>query len=78
MADIIFTNIVGNDLLTLVVSREIDFREGSVMVWGGIFHGLKSQLIVIAGNLTEVGYRDQVLPHLCSPSCQAIPADFTA
>ena len=30
------------------------FGGGSVMVWGGISHGLKSPLIVIAGNLTGV------------------------
>jgi K+-sensing histidine kinase KdpD len=31
------------------------------MVWGGISHGLKSPLIVIAGNLTGVRYRDEIL-----------------
>ena len=30
------------------------FGGGSVMVWGGISHGLKSPFIVIAGNLTGV------------------------
>jgi hypothetical protein len=30
------------------------FGGGSVMVWGGISHGLKSPLIVITGNLTGV------------------------
>jgi hypothetical protein len=37
------------------------FGGGSVMVWGGISHGLKSPLIVIAGNLTGVRYRDEIL-----------------
>ena len=35
------------------------------MVWGGISHGVKTPLVVIQGNLTAVGYRDQVLmPHV--------------
>ena len=38
---------------------------GSVMVWGGISHGVKTPLVVIQGNLTAVRYRDQVLmPHV--------------
>ena len=30
------------------------FGGGSIMVWEGISHGVKSQLIVIAGNITAV------------------------
>ena len=47
--------------------REIDRfgGGGSVMVWGGISHGVKTPLVVIQGNLTAVRYRDQVLmPHV--------------
>ena len=33
---------------------------GSVMVWGGIWHGVKSPLIVVPGNLTAVRYRDDI------------------
>ena len=36
------------------------------MVLGGISQSVKSQLIVIAGNLTAVRYRDEVLSLLCS------------
>ena len=37
------------------------------MVWGGISHGLKSQLVVIDGNLTAARYRDEILrPHVIS------------
>ena len=47
-----------------VVERD-RFRGGSVMVWGGISHGLKSQLVVIDGNLTAARYRDEILrPHV--------------
>ena len=31
------------------------------MVWGGIAHGIKSQLIIVAGNMTAVRYRDEIL-----------------
>ena len=43
--------------------REVDRfgGGGSVMVWGGISHGVKTPLVVIQGNLTAVRYRDQVL-----------------
>ena len=35
------------------------------MVWGGISHGLKSQSVVIDGNLTAARYRDKILlPHV--------------
>ena len=33
----------------------------SAMVWGGISHGVKSQLIVISGSVTAVRYKDEVL-----------------
>ena len=34
---------------------------GSVMVWGGISHGVKLPLIVVPGNLTAVRYRDDIV-----------------
>ena len=37
------------------------FGGGSIMVWGGIPHGIKSQLIIVAGNMTAVRYRDEIL-----------------
>ena len=40
---------------------ERDRYGGSVMVWGGISHGVKSLLIVVPGNLTAVRYRDEIL-----------------
>lgn len=47
-----------------VVERD-RFGGGSVMVWGGISHGLKSPLVVVNGNLTAVRYRDEILrPHV--------------
>ena len=47
-----------------VVERD-RFGGGSVIVWGGISHGLKSQLVVIDRNLTANRYRDEILqPHV--------------
>ena len=40
------------------------------MVWGGISHGLKSPLIVIAGNLTGIIYRDEILRPVAVPFVQ--------
>jgi transposase len=46
------------------------FGGGSVMVWGGISHGLKSPLIVIAGNLTGVRYGDEIIRPVAVPFVQ--------
>ena len=46
------------------------FGGGSVMVCGGISHGLKSPLIVITGNLTDVRYRDEILRPVAVPFVQ--------
>ena len=52
-----------------VVERD-RFGGGSVMVWGGIFHGIKSQLIIVAGNMTAVRYRDEILRPVAVPLVQ--------
>jgi transposase len=52
-----------------VIERD-RYGGGSVMVWGGISHGLKSPLIVIAGNLTDVRYRDEILRPVAVPYVQ--------
>ena len=50
---------------------EQDRFEGvSVMVWGGIAHGIKSQLIIVAGNMTAVRYRDEILHPVAVPLVQ--------
>jgi hypothetical protein len=46
------------------------------MVWGGIYHGLKSPLIVIAGNLTGVIYRDEILRPIAVPFVQQLHLIF--
>ena len=40
------------------------------MVWGGIAHGIKSQLIIVAGNMTAVRYRDEILRPVAVPLVQ--------
>ena len=52
-----------------VVERD-RFGGGSVMVWGGIAHGIKSQLIIVAGNMTAVRYKDEILCPVAVPLVQ--------
>ena len=40
------------------------------MVWGGIAYGIKSQLIIVAGNMTAVRYRDEILCPVAVPLVQ--------
>ena len=61
-------DVLVSDILTLAYEKATDLGEGgSVMVWGGISHGVKTPLVVIQGNLTAVRYQDQVL---MPPACQ--------
>ena len=47
---------------------EVDrFRRGSVMVWGGINHQGKTDLVVIRGNLNAQGYIIDVLRPVVVP-----------
>ena len=46
------------------------YRGGSVMVWGGILHDVKSPLIVVLGNLTAVRNRDEILRPVAVPLVQ--------
>ena len=52
-----------------VVERD-RFGGGSVIVWGGIAHGIKSQLIIVAGNMTAVRYKDEILRPVAVPLVQ--------
>ena len=35
--------------------------DGGIMVWGGIWHNDRTDLVVINGNLTGLRYRDEIL-----------------
>ena len=52
-----------------VVERD-RFGGGSVMVWGGTAHGIKSQLIIVVGNMTAVRYREEILRPVAVPLVQ--------
>ena len=69
MVDVVCTDVAENALPTSVVERD-RFGGGSVMVCGGIAHGIKSQLIIVAGNMTAVRYRDEILRHVAVPLVQ--------
>ena len=43
------------------------------MVWGGIAYGVKSQLIIVEGNVTAIRYMDAILHPVAATS-----VDFTA
>ena len=52
------------------VFERYTYGGGSVMVWGGISHGVKSPLIVVPGNLAAVKYRDEILRPVAVPLVQ--------
>ena len=43
------------------------------MVWGGVSQHNRTELVVIAGNLNTVRYREDILLHLVVPVLQAYP-----
>jgi hypothetical protein len=52
------------------------FGGDSVMVWGGISHGIKSPLIVIASILIGVKYRNEILRRVAVPFVQQHHLNF--
>ena len=70
MVDVVCTDVAENALATPVLSNGIGLGGGSVMVWGGIAHRIKSQLIIVAGNMTAVRYRDEILRPVADPLVQ--------
>ena len=70
MVDVVCTDVAENALPTPVLSNGIGLGGGSVIVWGGIAHGIKSQLIIVAGNMTAVRYRDEILRPVAVPLMQ--------
>ena len=47
------------------------FRGGSLMVWGGISHNGKTQLVTVNGTLNAQKYRDDILAPVVLPFMQA-------
>ena len=58
------------------VAEHDRFGGGSVMVWSGISITGKTDLHVIAGNLTGIRYREEVLDPIVRPNAGAIGDDF--
>ena len=50
---------------------------GSVMVWGGITSHGKTPLVVVAGNLTGIRYRDEIVQPYVIPFIQAQANNLT-
>ena len=49
-------------------AQEVDrFGGGSVMVWAGIHHGCRTAFVHVAGALTGIRYRDEILHHHVIP-----------
>ena len=46
------------------------FGGGSVTVWGGITSHGRTQLVIVAGNLTAIRYRDEIIRPLVLPFLQ--------
>ena len=67
-----FTNIVGTSFIDSCIVERDRFGAVSVMIRGGISDGVKSQLIVTAGNLTALRYRDEVHHPTAVPLAQQV------
>ena len=68
--DVVCTDVVGERFADACVFERNRYGGGSVMVWGGILHGVKLPLIVVPGNLTWVRYRDEILRPVAVPLVQ--------
>ena len=61
-----------NERYTEACTLEGDRFGASVMVWGGVPQHHRTELVVIAGNLNTVRYREDILPHVV-PFLQSHP-----
>ena len=68
--DVVCTDVVGNGFADACFFERDRYGGESVMVWGGISHGVKSPLIVVSGSLTAVRYRDEILRPVAVPLVQ--------
>uniref|UniRef100_A0AAZ3P6A4 Tc1-like transposase DDE domain-containing protein n=1 Tax=Oncorhynchus tshawytscha TaxID=74940 RepID=A0AAZ3P6A4_ONCTS len=56
-----------NERYTCTLERDRFGGGGSIMVWGGVSQNHRTELVVIAGNITAVLYREDILlPHVVS------------
>ena len=66
MVDVVYTERFAD----ASINERDRFGGGSVMVWGGIAHRVKSKLVVAEGNMTAARYRDEVLRPVADPIVQ--------
>ena len=66
----------GEQFADACVFERDKYGGGSVMVWGGISHSVKSPLIVVLGNLTAVRYRNEILRPVAVPLVQQYQMTF--
>lgn len=59
---------------TNIIERD-RYGGGSIMVWGGIGRNFRTPLHRVEGNLTGVGYRDNILRPLVLPALHALGPD---
>ena len=59
--------LVGDRYSDACVTEVDPFRRGSVIVWSGINHQGKTDLVVIRGNLNAQGYNNDVLRPVVVP-----------
>ena len=69
MVDIVCTDVAENALPTPVLSNGIGL-EWLRYGLGRFAHGIKSQLIIVAGNMTAVRYMDEILHPVAVPLVQ--------
>ena len=62
---------VGERYADACVIQRQSFGGGSVMVWGGITAHGRTSLVVVAGNLTGICYRDEIVQPYVIPFIQA-------
>ena len=62
---------VGERYADACVIQHQSFGGGSVMVWGGITANGRTPLVVVAGNLTGISYRDEIVQPYVIPFIQA-------
>lgn len=68
--------LVGEELDEECVAEVEPFGGGSIMVWGGISEGGKTDLVVVRGGMTADVYVDQVLRPIVVPYAAAVGPDF--
>ena len=60
----------GEHFADACVDERDRFGVWSLLVWGGIAHGVKAQLIVVEGNMTAVKYNDEIFRPTAVPLVQ--------